>query len=142
MVARSFKTCPWVVFLSATVTQAEEPIPLVRPEAIWFAGGSDHFAHVVDGVETGPQGWSVAPKPGIATRVPGLPQTGVLLHDIPDHEDSHQRAVAEVILAQIQSSQPFNFHYHGVSDPCGHPAVLLDYRNYYQFSTDDPMEYP
>jgi len=44
------------------VALAMEPIPLVRPEATFFAGRPADFARVVDGLEVGPQGWSVAPK--------------------------------------------------------------------------------
>ena len=44
------------------VALAMEPIPLVRPEATFFAGSPADFARVVDGVEAGPQGWSVDPK--------------------------------------------------------------------------------
>ena len=62
MVARSFKTCPWVVFLAAAVARAAEPIPLVLPEATFHSGASGSLGTVVDGVETGPQGWSVEPK--------------------------------------------------------------------------------
>jgi len=55
-------TCAWVVFLLATLARAAEPIPLIRPEATFFAGGLDNFVHVVNGVEAGPQGWSVEPN--------------------------------------------------------------------------------
>ena len=62
MVPHSFKMYAWVILLAATAARAAEPIPLIRPEATFFAGSPDDFARVVDGVETGPQGWSVAPK--------------------------------------------------------------------------------
>lgn len=41
---------------------AAEPIPLTRAEATFHAGGAEELAQVVDGVEAGPHGWSVAPK--------------------------------------------------------------------------------
>ena len=62
MVAHSLKMYAWMILLAATAARAAEPIPLVRPEATYFAGGPDNLARVVDGVEAGPQGWSVAPK--------------------------------------------------------------------------------
>jgi len=39
-----------------------EPIHLVRPEATVHAGTADDLACVIDGVTTGPRGWSPAPK--------------------------------------------------------------------------------
>jgi signal transduction histidine kinase len=43
-----------------TVVRAAEPLKLVAPKATFFTGSSENFACVVDGVETGPSGWSVA----------------------------------------------------------------------------------
>lgn len=62
MVARLVNTCLLVSCLLATRIRAAESIALNRPEATFFAGSPANFAHVIDGVETGPQGWSVAPK--------------------------------------------------------------------------------
>lgn len=81
------------------------------------------------------------------------PKLEVFLHDLPDHEDSHQRAVAEAILAHIQSSQPFTFLYHGGSLPGAVRTVLptllfspdfCPYRMCYEDPTDlpDPSETP
>lgn len=42
--------------------RAMEPIPLARPEATFHSGKSGSLGTVVDGVEPGPLGWSVAPK--------------------------------------------------------------------------------
>ena len=39
-----------------------EPIHLVGPEATVHAGTADELACVIDGVTTGPRGWSPAPK--------------------------------------------------------------------------------
>jgi len=39
--------------------RAAEPLELVTPQATHFAGGLENFVRVVDGVETGPSGWSV-----------------------------------------------------------------------------------
>lgn len=41
-----------------------EPIPLVRPEATYHAGAAAGLASVIDGVEAGPSGWSVAWQTG------------------------------------------------------------------------------
>jgi hypothetical protein len=41
---------------------AAEPIRLIRAEATFHAGGVDELAHVIDGAEVGPHGWSVSPK--------------------------------------------------------------------------------
>lgn len=60
--ARRARTCLLVSSLLVPAARAAEPIPLIRPEATFFAGSPADFARVVDGVETGPQGWSVAPK--------------------------------------------------------------------------------
>ena len=46
----------WVAALHAA-----EPIPLIRAEATFHAGGVDELAHVIDGAEAGPHGWSVSP---------------------------------------------------------------------------------
>jgi signal transduction histidine kinase len=57
------------VWLSVTGTlgwsclaRAIEPILLTRPEATFHSGVSGSLETVIDGVDTGPQGWSVAPK--------------------------------------------------------------------------------
>jgi hypothetical protein len=46
----------------AAVALAAEPIQLIQSEATFFAGSSNDFVCVVDGVETGPRGWSVFPE--------------------------------------------------------------------------------
>lgn len=43
-----------------SITRAAEPLALATPQATYFAGGIANLASVVDGVETGPSGWSVA----------------------------------------------------------------------------------
>ena len=45
---------------AAPIARASEPLALVAPQATFFAGGAGNFACVVDGVEIGPSGWSVA----------------------------------------------------------------------------------
>lgn len=47
--------------LAAAGCQAD-PIRLVRPEATFHAWSEREFASIIDGVATGPHGWSTAPK--------------------------------------------------------------------------------
>lgn len=46
-------------FLPGLRVRAAEPLELVTPQATHFAGGLENLTRVVDGVETGPSGWSV-----------------------------------------------------------------------------------
>jgi hypothetical protein len=77
-----------------------------------------------------------------------IPKLEVFAKDLPDHGDPHQRAVAEVILAHIQSGQPFTFRYHGGSEPGATRTVLptllfhLDYYGHFYFCVEDPSEIP
>lgn len=48
--------------LLARLAWAAEPIPLIRPEATFHAGSANDLACVIDGVETGPCGWSTYPQ--------------------------------------------------------------------------------
>jgi len=48
-----------------SITRAAEPLALATPQATYFAGGIANLASVVDGVETGPSGWSVAGRVGV-----------------------------------------------------------------------------
>ena len=58
------KTAGTIVLASLLVTRAlvAEPIRFASAEATCHSGSEADFAKVIDGVETGPHGWSPAPK--------------------------------------------------------------------------------
>jgi signal transduction histidine kinase len=45
---------------ASSTIRAADPLELFAPQATFYAGAMETFASVVDGVETGPGGWSVA----------------------------------------------------------------------------------
>ncbi len=65
MIARFFRfalcSCPGLILAVGTVLHAE-PIRLVKPEATFHAWSAEDLARVIDGVPTGPRGWSTMPK--------------------------------------------------------------------------------
>lgn len=82
-----------------------------------------------------------------------IPKMEVFAHDLPNHEDPHQRELGEVILRHIGEGAPFTFRYTGGSEPGAVRTVLptlmfapdfCPYRMCYEDPTElpDPGEAP
>ena len=76
-----------------------------------------------------------------------IPKLEVFAKDLLEHENPHERAIATVILDQIQSGKPFTFRYYGGSEPGSVRAVLptlLFFPDFcpFRMGYEDPTELP
>ena len=77
-----------------------------------------------------------------------IPRLEIAPEDLPDHNDPHQRALAEDIFPRIRNGTPYTFRYLGGSQPGGVRTVLpvqlfrLDYFSYFYYRCDDPADIP